>query len=691
MTNVLKYHRITSNVYPAHRHLFQWSYTGKKPKEKEGKKVEEKNFQPYIPADKVIPEFTVVSVILGAILAVVFGGANAYLGLRVGMTVSASIPAAVISMGVIRTILKRDSILENNMVQTIGSAGESVAAGAIFTLPALFMWADEGLCDMPSLIQIGLIALCGGVLGVLLMVPLRQALIVKEHGVLTYPEGQACAQVLIAGEEGGAKASTVFTGLGLAAVYKFLAEGLKLFPSEVDYSISAYKGAGVGMDVLPALAGVGYICGVKVSSYLFAGGTLAWLVIMPLIALFGSDLVIYPADVPISQLWADGGTWALWSNYVKYIGAGAVATGGILSLLKSLPLIVRTFRDAIGGYGKNSASTLRTEQDISMKTLGLGVLLIAIALWLVPSIPLNFFSALIVIVFGFFFATVSSRMVGLIGSSNNPVSGMAIATLLISTMLLKASGMDPVQGMVAAITIGSLICIIAAIAGDTSQDLKTGFLVGATPKKQQYGELLGVVISALAVGGILYLLNAAWGYNTKELPAAQASLMKMVVEGVMGGNLPWALVFTGVFIALVVEILGVPVMPFAIGLYLPIHLSTPIIAGGLLRYFMEKRKYASEKDKEDTIQSGVLYTSGLIAGEGIVGILLAIFAIIPMGVDAAGEALTLGNKLALTDPNNFYGHVFSLGNIGALLFFAALLFSIFFFAKKGAKNSKKSK
>ena len=643
--------------------------------------MENKKFQPYIPADKVVPEFTVVSVILGALLAILFGGANAYIGLRVGMTVSASIPAAVVSMGIIRKLLKRDSILENNMVQTIGSAGESVAAGAIFTLPALFMWADEGLCDVPSLIEIGLIALCGGVLGVLLMIPLRSALIVKEHGVLAYPEGQACAEVLIAGEEGGAKASTVFTGLGIAAIYKFIADGLKLFPSEVDYTISAYKGAGVGMDVLPALAGVGYICGVRVSSYLFAGGTLAWFVIMPLIALFGSDLTIYPASVTIAELWETEGTWGLWSNYVKYIGAGAVATGGILSLIKSLPLIITTFRDAIGGYGKNGKSTLRTEQDLSMNTLGLGVLLIALALWLIPSIPLNFFSALIVIVFGFFFATVSSRMVGLIGSSNNPVSGMAIATLLISTMLLKATGTTGSNGMIAAITIGSLICIIAAIAGDTSQDLKTGFLVGATPKKQQMGEIIGCIISALAVGGILYLLSAAWTYGSKDLPAAQASLMKMVVEGVMGGNLPWALVFIGVFIALVIEILGVPVMPFAIGLYLPIHLSTPIMAGGLLRFFLEKRKYASEKAKNDCVQSGVLYTSGMIAGEGIIGILLAVFAIIPMGVDATGAKISLGDVINISDK-------ISLGNIGGLLAFAALLFTVYLAAKKGEKASK---
>jgi len=371
--------------------------------------MDQKKFQPYIPANQVMPEFTVVSVVLGALLAIMFGAANAYLGLRVGMTVSASIPAAVISMGIIRKVLKRDSILENNMVQTIGSAGESVAAGAIFTLPALFMWAQEGIGNMPNLIEIGLIALCGGVLGVLLMVPLRSALIVKEHGVLTYPEGQACAQVLIAGEEGGAKASTVFAGLGIAAGYKFIADGLKLFPSEVDWAIPAYKGSGIGMDVLPALAGVGYICGTKVSSYLFAGGTLAWFVIMPLIALFGNEIVLFPADQPVGVLFAEGGPWALWKNYVKYIGAGAVAAGGIMSLLKSLPLIFRTFKEAVGDYGKRASSTLRTEQDLPMKVVALGVLLMAVMLWLIPAIPLNLFSAFIVIVFGFFFATVSSR------------------------------------------------------------------------------------------------------------------------------------------------------------------------------------------------------------------------------------------------------------------------------------------
>ena len=627
--------------------------------------MEEKQFRPFIPADKVVPEFTLFSIILGAILAIVFGGANAYLGLRVGMTVSASIPAAVISMGVIRFIFKRDSILENNMVQTIGSAGESLAAGAIFTMPALFMWAAEGICEVPSMVEIGLIALCGGVLGIMMMIPLRSALIVKEHGNLGYPEGKACAEVLMAGEEGGTKSTTVFAGLGIAAVYKFIADGLKLFPSEVDYTIHAYKGSGVGVDVLPALAGVGYICGPRVSSYMFAGSTIAWFVLMPLIALFGSDLIIYPATATVAELWASGGTESLWSTFIRYIGAGALAAGGIISLIKSLPMIVKTFAAAFKDYGKGAAGTLRTEQDISLKVVVVVCLAVAAFMWLFPAIPVSPLGALIVLVFGFFFATVSSRMVGLIGSSNNPVSGMSIATLLIATILLKVTGNDGAAGMVGAIAIGSVICVIAAIAGDTSQDLKTGFLLGATPRKQQYGELIGVTVSAVAIGAILYLLNAAWGFGSEELGAPQAMMMKMVIEGVMSGEMPWALVFTGVFIAVALEILGLPVLPIAIGVYLPIHLNAGIMLGGLVRLFVDKRKYASEKDKESAVQNGILYSSGMIAGEGIVGILLAVFAVLKINTNISDKV--------------------NLGNIGGLVAFAILLASMIGFCKKEKK------
>ena len=607
--------------------------------------MNEKNeFKPYIPADRVMPELTVTSIVMGMLLAVIFGAANAYLGLRVGMTVSASIPAAVISMGVIRVIMKRNSILESNMVQTIGSAGESLAAGAIFTMPALFLWAEEGLCDMPSLVEITLIALCGGVLGVLFMVPLRNALIVKEHETLLYPEGTACADVLLAGEEGGANASTVFSGMGLAAAFKFVVDGLKVLPSDVAFAFKSFKGE-IGMEVYPALLGVGYIVGPRVASFMFVGSIVGWLVIIPMICLFGPDTWLYPADVgtTIADLYAAGGAAKIWSTYVKYIGAGAIATGGIISLIKSLPLIITTFRDSIKSMkgGKNT-NTARTAQDLPMQMILFGIVAMILIIWVVPAIPVTLLGAAIIVVFGFFFATVSSRMVGIVGSSNNPVSGMAIATLIVTTFILKATGNTGAAGMVSAISIGTVICIVAAIAGDTSQDLKTGYLLGATPKKQQMGEIIGVVVSGLAIGGVLYLLNAAWGYGGAEVPAPQAGLMKMIVEGIMGGNLPWALVFIGVFLALGMEILRIPVMPFAIGLYLPIYLNATIMIGGVVRMFMDGRKNVDEKTKNDQVTDGTLYCAGMIAGEGLVGIALAILAVAGISLDVSG-VVNFGN------------------------------------------------
>ena len=619
-------------------------------------------FKPYIPAEKVTPELTVTSVIMGCILAVIFGAANAYLGLRVGMTVSASIPAAVISMGVIRVILRRNSILESNMVQTIGSAGESLAAGAIFTMPALFLWAEEGLSDKPGIVEITLIALCGGILGVLFMVPLRNALIVKEHATLLYPEGTACADVLLAGEEGGANASTVFSGMGLAAVFKFVVDGLKLLPADVSAAFKSFKGE-IGMEVYPALLGVGYIVGPKIASYMFTGSLIGWMVIIPLICLFGPDTWMYPAaeGTTIAQLYANGGASAIWSTYVKYIGAGAIATGGIISLIKSLPLIVTTFRDSMKSMkGSKNTSTERTAQDLPMQFILLGVIAMVFIIWIVPAIPVTLLGACIIVVFGFFFATVSSRMVGLVGSSNNPVSGMAIATLLIATFAIKSSGKTGIDGMTAAIAVGSVICIIAAIAGDTSQDLKTGYLLGATPKKQQMGEMLGVVVSGLAIGGVLYLLDAAWGYGTAEIPAPQAQLMKMIVEGIMGGNLPWGLVFVGVFLAICLEILRIPVMPFAIGLYLPIYLNATIMIGGIVRGLLDGRKGVDEKTKTAQSTDGTLYCAGMIAGEGLVGILLAIFAVVGISLDMSG--------------------VVNLGNIGGVVLMIIMILSLLKFS-----------
>ncbi len=583
--------------------------------------MKDNKFKPYVPSDKNPSELTTTSVVTGILLAVIFGAANAYLGLRVGMTVSASIPAAVISMGVIRVILKKNSILESNIVQTIGSAGESIAAGAIFTLPALFLWAAEGRMNKPDIIEISLIALLGGLLGIFFMVPLRAALIVKEHKTLPYPEGKACAQVLLAGEKDSAGASTVFSGMGIAAIFKFIIDGLKLVAGEVTLTVKGFAGA-IGTQIYPAVASVGFICGPRISSYMFAGGVLSWLVLIPMIVMFGSSMILYPGTETIGDIYAAGGASGIWSTYIRYIGAGALAAGGMISLIKSLPLIVRTFMGAIKHMGAASEGNTRTEKNIPMGIVITALAILTILVWLIPAIPVSLIGAVIVVIFGFFFATVSSRMVGLVGSSNNPVSGMAIATLLIATIILKVTGSYEGAGlMTSAIAIGSIICIVAAISGDTSQDLKTGYILGATPKKQQIGEIIGVVISSLAIGGTLYLLDSAWGFGSDALAAPQATLMKMIVEGVSEGDLPWSLVFFGGFIALVVEIIGIPVLPFAIGIYLPVHLNACIMAGGLVRLYLDK------KGNEKAISNGILFSSGMIAGEGLVGILLAVLAI----------------------------------------------------------------
>ena len=632
-------------------------------------------FKPYVPAEKVTPEITVTSIVMGILLAVVFGAANAYLGLRVGMTVSASIPAAVIAMGVIRIIMRRNSILESNVVQTIGSAGESLAAGAIFTLPALFLWAAEGKMEKPDLVEITLIALVGGLLGVFFMIPLRNALIVKEHGTLPYPEGTACAEVLLAGEKGGANASTVFAGMGFAALFKFIIDGLKLVSGEISFRVKGFAGE-IGTQIYPAVMSVGYICGARISSYMFAGGILSWLVLIPLIVLFGSDITLYPGTAPIAEIFAGGGAGAIWSTYIRYIGAGALAAGGIISLCKSLPLIVKTFAGAMKSMkGAGAVSTERTARDINLKVVIIAIIILTLLIWLIPAIPVSLLGAFIIVVFGFFFATVSSRMVGLVGSSNNPVSGMAIATLLIATLILKVTGAEGAAGMCSAIAIGSIICIVSAIAGDTSQDLKTGYILGATPRKQQTGEVIGVVASALAIGGTLYLLDSAWGFGSDELGAPQATLMKLIVEGVMGGDLPWVLVFIGVFIAVFVELIGIPVLPFAIGVYLPVQLNACIMVGGLIRLALDKIKGKKAEHKDEIVNDGILFCSGMIAGEGLVGILLALLAV--FGVD---KVLNLSAALGIPS---------QISDLGGLLLFALIILTVLKFTvwKKREKKA----
>lgn len=624
-------------------------------------------FKPYIPAEKITPELTFTSIVVGMILAVVFGAANAYLGLKVGMTVSASIPSAVIAMGVIKMIMRKNSALEVNMVQTIGSSGESLAAGAIFTLPALFIWASEGVMDKPGIFEITLIAMIGGMLGIFFMVPLRNALIVKEHGILPYPEGTACAEVILAGEKGGSSAATVFAGMGFAALFKFIIDGLKVVAGEVSMSVKGFAGA-IGTQVYPAVLSVGYICGPKISSVMFSGGVLSWLVLIPLIVFFGGDTV--------QELYASGGAYGIWGNYIKYIGAGALVAGGFISLIKSLPLIVKTFSDAIKGISfKGGTSNNRTEKDMNFLFVIIGVAVLTLVIWLVDIIPVNFIGAIIIVVFGFFFATVSSRMVGLVGSSNNPVSGMTIATVLVATVLLKATGLIGAKGMGSAIAIASIVCIVTAIAGDTSQDLKTGYLLGATPLKQQIGEIFGVVSSGLAIGGTLYLLDAAWGFGANGLDAPQASMMKMIIEGVMDGNLPWALIISGAFIAVVAELLAVPVLPFAIGLYLPVHLNACILVGGIVRLVFDKMK-TDEKRKESIINDGILFSSGMIAGEGLVGIVLALFAI--FGID---EAINLGAKFGISP---------AVSNIGGLVLFAIIILTFLKFSVWSKRNRKKA-
>ena len=560
-------------------------------------------------------ELTVTALVLGVLLAVVFGAANAYLGLRVGLTVSASVPAAVISMGVLRFVLRRDSILENNMVQTIGSAGESLAAGAIFTLPALYLWAEERPAEFsaPEILSVSLIALSGGILGVLLMVPLRKSLIVSDKS-LVYPEGLACADVLRAGESGAKHAKNVFFGLGAAAAIKFVTGWLKWIPETFVWPVRGVRGA-VGFDVSPALLGVGYIVGPKVSALLFCGAMFGWMVLMPIVV----------AAVPeASAMWDAGNVKAVWGGYVRYIGAGTIAVGGFISLVRSLPMFFRTFKSAKGAPGEKGGAEDEERMDLPMKTVVGCLLCVVTFIWLVPAVPVSFVGALMIALFGFFFAAVSARMVGLVGSSNNPVSGMTIATLVVASLVLRETGSVGAAGMVAAIAIGSVVCIVAAIAGDTAQDLKTGHVLGATPWKQQVGELVGVTAAAIAIGGVLVMLHRAWGFGSDAISAPQATLMKVIVEGIMDGGLPWGFIGIGAAIAVVLAVLRVPVMPVAIGIYLPAGLSVTMFAGGLLRWAVSRRQGEESANAEGV---GTLFSAGLVAGEGLCGIILAILAL----------------------------------------------------------------
>ena len=560
---------------------------------------------------------------------ILFGAANAYLGLRAGLTISTSIPVAVMTVAAFRLLRTggiHSSILEANLSQTIGSASSSVASGVIFTLPALFLWGFD-----PTLIQMTMLAMAGGLLGVLFMIPLRRYLIDREHGKLPYPEGTACAEVLVASEIGGSRARNVFYGLGVGALFKTLAGWAKIFPDEVDFHLPWPRKASIGSDMSAALFGVGYILGPRIGTVMVAGGVLSSLVIIPAIAWWGAEraLPLYPeTKLLISEMSAS----LIWTRYVRYIGAGAVATAGIITLIRSIPTMIESFKVGMAQLKKRMAEGVdtsdRIDRDLSLKVVGIGVLLVSAFLvtfrvyGVFDSVLQRSVATLLVVIFAFFFVTVSSRIVGFVGVTSNPTSGMTIASLLGTSTVFLAMGWTDDVGKVGALTVGCVVAIAASIAGDTSQDLKTGFLIGATPRRQQTGELVGVLTSAAFVCAAVMLLDKAWGFGTEELPAPQATLMKLVIEGVLQRSLPWGLVLIGVGIAIVAEVLRVPSLPFAVGVYLPVSTMVPVFLGGMLRMFVEKN--ASNADEvSERRERGVLFGSGLVGGEGLLGVAMA--------------------------------------------------------------------
>jgi putative OPT family oligopeptide transporter len=586
--------------------------------------------RPYVPASESPAEATVKSIFAGILFGILFGAANAYLGLRAGLTISTSIPVAVLTVAAFRAMHKAgsgSSILEANMAQTVGSASSSVASGVIFTLPALFLWGLD-----PTLLQMTLLAMCGGLLGVLFMIPLRRYLIVREHGNLPYPEGTACAQVLLASETGGARARGVFLGLGAGALFKALVGWVRAFPSEVSAHVPFLRKGEVGMEMSSALFGVGYILGPRIGAVMVGGGLLSSLVIIPSIDGWGAGRLtpLYPETDLLIAAMEPG---QIWSRYVRYIGAGAVATGGLITLIRSIPTMVESFRigarELKARMQKNAPEAIRTENDLSLGVVLVGVTAIVLALAFVPQIFGTFedlahrtVAAILVAVFAFFFVTVSSRIVGLVGVTSNPTSGMTIATLLATSTVFLLLGWTDDLGKVAALTVGTVVAIAASIAGDTSQDLKTGYLLGATPRRQQTGELVGVLTSAVFVCLTVILLDRGIGFGTQELPAPQATLMKLVIDGVLQANLPWGLVLIGVGIAIGAELLRIPSLPFAVGVYLPVATMVPVFLGGLLRWGVTRRASTPE-GKAAATERGVLFGSGLVGGEGLTGVLIA--------------------------------------------------------------------
>lgn len=697
-------------------------------------------FRPFIDSSSIIKELTLGPILMGVILGILFGASSLYLALKVGMTVSASIPVAVLSITLFKGLSKifgfrRATILENNMVQTTGSAGESIAFGVAVTMPALLILGYD--LDLPRIMTVSIL---GGLLGVLMMIPLRKALIVKEHGKLIYPEGTACAEVLIVGEKGGSSGKIVFAGFFLGLFYKFFNVGMRLWKDVPEKVFTFFKGSAISAEVSPELLGVGYIIGLRTAAIMMAGGVLSSFVLIPMISLFGENLAepLFPAKILIKDM----AIHDIWRNYVLYIGAGAVAAGGIISLFQSLPTIIHGAKAGLRSlFGKGNADSEamgRTEEDLPFSFVIIGTLLMVLGLWFAPALHINLLSAIMIVLFGFLFVTVSSRLTGEIGSSSNPISGMTVATLLLTCLVFLAAGWIGPEHRVGALSIAAVVCIAASNGGTTSQDLKTGYLVGATPKYQQIGLLIGALTSSIVIGYSLILLNDASTVYTKKVPdyvvqdlsqlkekqkikgpegtidqneyfvlqvteqssaeilnvlgpgkylvnnegkviylvdpgingsinkrddgssvtkyeAPKARLMSLIIDGILTQKLPWGLVLLGVALALVLELCGISALPFAVGVYLPVSASTPIFIGGIVRWFVERKKDKSESELESETGSGVLFSSGLIAGGAIAGILLALTQIMP----GLSEKLDFSSSLgALSSSDAFATLVF---------------------------------
>ena len=575
------------------------------------------SFEPHIPSSHRMREFTLRATIFGLIFGILFAVANAYLALKIGQTVSASIPAAILSMGLMKIFFRNTTILEHNIVQTIATVGEGLAAGVVFTIPALFF-----LGESPSIGRIFLLSSLGGILGILFMIPMRRFIIVEEHRKLPFPEGTACAEILKAGEKSGNAAIMAVWGVAAAVLYKVCTSVLFLWKEAPSWTFKFFQNAVFSIDSSPALLGVGYIIGPRISALMFAGGAMAWWIIIPLIKIFGlGTIAIYPATVSIAQLSSE----EIWSQYVRYIGAGTVAIGGLLGLIRIAPLLYRSLhvsvKELFGGFSR--AKIERTDRDISMAWLILGSVAVILALWLIPGLPMNFFTIVLLTILGFFFVAVTSLTVGLVGSSSNPVSGMTITTLLITCIIFVMLGWTERIYLISAITMGCVACVAICMAGTTSQDLKTGFLLGATPRSQQIAEIIGVIIPSLALGYTIYILNAAYGIGSDRMPAPQATLMSIIANGVISGELPYTLVGIGVLIGLVMEIMRIPILPFALGLYLPLSLSTAMMVGGIARLFVD-RTTSSEQSQE----RGILLSSGLVGGDAVMGVVIALLTII---------------------------------------------------------------